>query len=130
MNSIQTITVNAPTYGIITYENLNNRSVLTNENINTIDIHILDDGNHFVNFNYVDWTIQISITHFRRIQETDNKTFEDLIRDILKAIPIEAPPPDLQTGSSLGRNDAIDVNPIFSDTADLDFYMYQHGIDI
>ena len=130
LNLIQTITVNAPPYGIITYENLNNRSVLTNNNINTIDIQILDDGNRFVNFNNVDWTIQISITHFRRIHETDNKTFEDLTRDILKAIPIEAPPSDLQTSSSLGINEATDVNPIFSDTADLDFYMYQHGIDI
>ena len=123
LNLIQTISVNAPAYGIITYENGNIGSILTNKNINTIDIQILDDGNRFVNFNNVDWTIQISITHFRRIQNSDDKNFEDLTRDILKIIPIEAP-------QDLGIHNITNVNPIFSDIADLDFYLYQYGIDI
>lgn len=116
INLIQSIPVNAPPYSIINYENQLTGTILTSKRIDSIDIQILDENNRFVNFNNVNWNITISIIKFKKLILPNPSTFQDKTTDILQPEPL--------------GNTEQPLNPIFTDTADLDFYLYQHGIDI
>ena len=61
---ICTIPVNVPPYGLIQYSSLTdqNKNILVNRVLDTIDIQVLDLDNNFVNFNSVNWSITLCLS--------------------------------------------------------------------
>lgn len=121
-----TVPVNAPAYGLIQFDNTSGRkSLLRNKFIDEIDIQILDENNRYVNFNNAEWSITLAITSTRKFKEPEGRTFSDVVTPIMQAIadPAAPPPGELPTRP--------DIDPsMFRDETDLDFFMYQRGIDI
>jgi hypothetical protein len=116
-NLIATIPVNSPPYGLILYENKsnNNGGLLLNREISNIDIQITDENNAPINFNNVEYSLCLGITTTRILKDKLNSSsFRDSTRQIMN-IPQEQPT----------------ITPdVFNDENDLDFYMYQHGIQM
>lgn len=115
-----TIPVNAPPFGIVQYDNVSGRkSFLRNKKVDDIDIQVYDENNRFINFNNVDWAITLAITTTRRFAIPDGKNFSDVVQPILQQVkgadPLAVPPPEASA---------------FGAESDLDFFMYQMGIDL
>jgi hypothetical protein len=61
---ICTIPINVPPYGLIQYSSLTdqNKNILVNRVLDTIDIQVLDLNNNFINFNNVNWSITLCLS--------------------------------------------------------------------
>ena len=119
-----TVPVNAPANGLILYNNVAGRkSLLRNKVIDEIDIQILDENNRYVNFNNAEWSITLAITSTRKFKDPEGRTFGDVTKPVMQLVADPAAPP-----SAPARPD---IDPtMFRDETDLDFFMYQRGIDI
>ena len=117
-NILMSIPVNAPAFGIIEYDNFNGRrSVLKNKNIDYIDITIYDQENNILNFNNSDWSITLALTTTRKISVGSSGSFNDGRNTILQEREI------VGGDSSNSRSKTSNEN-------DLDFFMYEQGLDI
>ena len=80
---INTISVNAPAWGLITYQNASlNESILRNTNINRIDLQVRDEDGFLVDFNNTDYEmtfIMRSYTEYKERMKVGN--FSDLVRN-------------------------------------------------
>ena len=67
-NLIAVIPVVAPSYALITYDNRNEESLLRNKDIGEIDLLITDNTGTLANFNFIDWSITLTINTYRIIE--------------------------------------------------------------
>lgn len=115
INIISSIPITSPPFSIIQYENIGRRkSILKARSIDDIDIQILDQENNPLNFNNNDWSISLCITTLRRIDRHNLGNFDDAKENILQQREI------------VNTNETIKN----SNDNDLDFFMYQQGINI
>jgi hypothetical protein len=114
------IPVNAPPYGLILYENnsSNEGGLLLNRVIGNIDISISDENNRYVNFNNTEYSITLAITTTRILKERINSNFKDSTNQIMN-MPLQP-----------STDNIINAPNIFGDENDLDFFMYNHGINM
>ena len=148
LNVLSTIPIEAPTFGIILYDNITNvQTKLNNNQLDGFDIIILDDNNNEVNFNNTNWTITILLTFIKKIRERkDTKKFEDYIKPILtlinKEIDNQQPedqqpedqqqqqPEDQQPEDQQPEDQQPDQHEIdLMEDNDLDLFLYNKGID-
>ena len=111
-----TIPVNAGAFGVIQYTNPGSRkSLLRARTIDDIDIQIYDENNALVNFNNSDWSITLAITTTRQVAIPDGKKLTDVATPIMTPMAAAGQTPEVSA---------------FGAESDLDFFMYQMGIDI
>ena len=135
-NDIQTIQVNAPSYGIIKYENTSGfKSKLSNKTIDNIDIEIYDEFNNLVDFNGCNWTLTLELTIIRIIHTEEKltsriliKKFNDLINIFNKKNKNEQQDEQQPEESILEQQDTSELP--FGDENSLDFLMFEKGIYI
>lgn len=74
-NIIQFIPVNCVPFGMIFYNNTNDKHcTLRSTAIDEIDIKIYDDQNEFIDFHGVNWCITLAITIYKKTNQDDNPT--------------------------------------------------------
>jgi len=67
-NLIETLSVNAPPFGLIIYNNVDSTyGHLKTHYLSTIDIQIRDELGNFINFNAVDWTMTIVLIVYKKL---------------------------------------------------------------
>ena len=72
-NIIQFIPVNCLPFGMIFYNNTNDKHcTLRSTAIDEIDIKIYDDNNEFIDFHSVHWCITLAITVYKKTNQDDN----------------------------------------------------------
>jgi hypothetical protein len=91
-NLIATLSVDAPSYGLIIFNNLvDSYGRLRVKQIDNVDIQIKDEYGNLINFNNTDWSITLAINIFRKIEFRDNDLGK--IFDTLNIIKEELAPP-------------------------------------
>jgi len=131
-NLINTITVNAPPFGIILYETPTEPLILKSKTINTIDIQIYDDNNNFINFNNcnLNLTFQLNIIRTQPVLTNPIKTITDVLEQELKKIDTDiqslANPQPTEDNSPQDLGDSTD-NTIDPENT-LDFLQYSGQI--
>jgi len=80
---INTISVNAPAWGLITYQNASlNESILRNNFINRIDLQIRDEEGYLVDFNNTDYEMTFILRTYTEYKERLKVgNFSDLVRN-------------------------------------------------
>lgn len=111
-NIISTFSVDAPSYGLIVYNNLSDAyGRLKVRLIDSIDIQIKDEYGNFINFNNTDWSITLALIIYRKAEyrnndlskliDTLNILSENLTNEVIQQPieeqPIEEQPIDEQT---------------------------------
>jgi hypothetical protein len=88
---INTIPVNAPPFGMITYLQPTSPLLLTQKIIDTIDIQLRDENGSFINFNNVGWalTIQIDTIRTQAIINNPIRTITDVLERELQKIDLD-----------------------------------------
>jgi hypothetical protein len=71
-NTIASIPVNAPPFGLLQYENHNSFSILKQSRISLIDIKIKDEKDNLIDMNNIDWHITLKLSIFRKIKNTNS----------------------------------------------------------
>jgi hypothetical protein len=131
-NLINTITVNAPPFGIILYETPTEPLILKSKTINTIDLQIYDDNNNFINFNNCNWnmTFQLNIVRIQPILTSPIKTITDVLEQELQKIDMDiqslANPQPTEDNSAQDLGDSTDN--IVDPENTLDFLQYSGQI--
>jgi len=133
---IQTITVNAPPFGMIIYSQPTEALILKSKIIDTLDLQIYDEDNNFINFNNCNFTITLQLNVIRTRPALSNpiKTITDVLEQEL--IKIDT---DIQTLANQGTQQTQDNstqdlgNSIpnydnFDPTNTLDFLQYSGQI--
>jgi hypothetical protein len=73
-NLIETLSVNAPPFGLILYNNVDSTyGHLRTSYLSTIDIQIRNELGDFIDFNNIDWTITIVLIVYKKLE---TKTIE------------------------------------------------------
>lgn len=73
-NLIETLSVNAPSFGLILYNNVDSTyGHLRTSYLSTIDIQIRNELGDFIDFNNIDWTITIVLIVYKKLE---TKTIE------------------------------------------------------
>ena len=68
-NLIETLSVNAPPFGLILYNNIDSTyGHLRTSYLSTIDIQIRDELGNFVNFNDIDWTMTLVLILYKKLE--------------------------------------------------------------
>ena len=101
---IQFIPVNCQPFGMVLFNNPTDKQcTIKSTTIDEVDIKILDDTNHFIDFNGVNWCITLAITVFKKMNQQENtSTFHSI------------------TNRNINESDFYDN--------DLQFLLYQNGI--
>jgi hypothetical protein len=108
MNTLLELPISASNFGLILYTNNSNiHSTLEITNINTIDIHILDDKNEYIDFNNIDWAITLLIKIFYKVK-SDTNTIKEIPKDLSEAT--SGFPKDLSEATSGLTDDEILLN--------------------
>jgi len=124
---IDTLGVNTPAYGLLTYDNQQAiYSKLKQKIINQIDIQIKDENNAFINFNNTDWSITLALIIYRKL-ETTNNDLQNVI-DTLGNISVIL---EQQIESQAPDNKQEDIPlpeniPLPEDVGDLDLLLYEN----
>lgn len=72
-NIISTLSVDAPSYGLIVYNNLSDiYGKLKVKRIDSIDIQIKDEYGNLINFNNTDWSITLALLIYRKVEYRNN----------------------------------------------------------
>lgn len=72
-NIISTLSVDAPSYGLIVYNNLSDAyGRLKVRRIDNIDIQIRDEYGNLINFNNTDWSITLALLIYRKVEYRNN----------------------------------------------------------
>ena len=119
---INTISVNAPAWGLITYNNASlNESILRNTFINRIDLQIRDEEGFLVDFNNTDYELSFILRTYRqnlkvggfsdlvRNERRDNAIREIIENPIYQDAPILDKVKQLQTEEKLDTRDYQDT---------------------
>ena len=119
---LQIIPVNAPPFGVINFESKYPvKTKLKARRIDGIDIQILDENNNYINFNNVDWSLTIALTITRYIPPKSLQEFSDIVGNYK---------PNNETTSITDNNIKHNGNLIYTIDNDLDFFLWENGIDI
>lgn len=127
-NLISTISVDAPSYGLIVYNNLSDLyGRLKVKRIDNIDIQIKDEYGNFINFNNTDFSITLTLIIYRKIDITNNDLSE--ILNTLQNIESElAPQPDynqpIQEDTQITQEETSQPN--LNEMSDLDLLLYEN----
>ena len=79
-NTLSSIEVDAPPFGIILYKNSSiTYNILRVNSINQFSIELLDDFRRYINFNGVEWTITLALNIHRYVPDLRNTTFSDIL---------------------------------------------------
>ena len=116
---INTISVNAPAWGLITYNNASlNESILRNTFINRIDLQIRDEEGLLVDFNNTDYEMSFILRTYRQYQQNlrvggfsdlvRNERRDDAIREIIQN-PIYKDAPILDKVKQLQAEEKLDT---------------------
>lgn len=137
LNVLASIPIEAPTFGIILYDNITNiKTKLNNPQLDGFDILILDDDNNPVNFNNQSWCLSLTITLTKERQEKDKTNFYDYVK-ILGMIQnqqtdnqgvgnsVDAQTDNQQTDNQVEPN----ITGNITDDTSLDLLLYNNGID-
>ena len=143
LNCLATIPIEAPTFGVILYDNITNiKTRLNNPQLDGFDILILDDDNNPVNFNNINWCISVLISFTKQRIEKDKTNFYDYIKafqmlnnpnsdnqqnqDTLNTDNQEQP-------TNIDNQDIQQIEPVIqgniTDDNSLDLLLYNNGID-
>lgn len=89
-NVLQSIPIEAGNFGLILYDNISkSEMILNNKILNGFDIKIIDDDQNLINFNNINWNIQILI-NIKRIKKNKSITnFNEIIKPLNKLIELE-----------------------------------------
>jgi hypothetical protein len=133
-NLINTITVNAPPFGLIIFETITEPLILKSKNISTLDIQITNEDNDLINFNNVSWTLtfQLNIVRTQPALTNPIKSITDVLDAGLKKLDEDiqslANPQqqDIPTEDNQDNQDTLDnsIDP----TNTLDFLQYSGQI--
>lgn len=110
-NMIQTISVDQPAFGLITYKNQNNNySKIRSKVINDIDIQIRDENDALIDFNGVNWSLTILLNIYRKFVELDD--FLDMEQLQISPLTVSSPEPKVvkETLSELPNPHLDDLN--------------------
>lgn len=151
LNVLATVPIEAPTFGVILYDNITNiKTKLNNNQLDGFDILILDDNNNPVNFNNVNWCISllITMTKERQAHPLEKKTFYDMLTNIISDNQInnqteqqqvetdnqqqvETDNQDNQTDNQQTDNqeNPYEIQGNITDDNSLDLLLYNNGID-
>ena len=101
---IQFVPVNCQPFGMILFNNPTDKQcTIKSTTIDEVDIKILDDTNHYIDFNGINWCITLAITVFKKYNQQENtSTFHSI------------------TQKQIHESDFYDN--------DLQFLLYQNGI--
>jgi hypothetical protein len=117
---LQIIPVNAPQFGMVNFESKYPvKTKLKARRIDGIDIQILDENNNYVNFNNVDWSLTIALTITRYIPPKSLQEFSDIVGNY-------KPNNEITSSDNIKHNG----NLIYTIDNDLDFFLWENGIDI
>lgn len=84
-NIISTLSVDAPSYGLIVYNNLSDAyGRLKVRHIDNIDIQIRDEYGNLINFNNTDWSITLALLIYRKVEykSSDLSTLIDSVTNL------------------------------------------------
>jgi hypothetical protein len=140
-NLIATLSVDAPSYGLIIFNNLiDSYGRLKVKQIDNIDIQIKDEYGNFINFNNTDWSITLAINIYRKFEQknTDLLKVLDTLTILEQEIAQQQVPDTGFEGEStnLGTNEAPAeeasaedtgiLEPNMNDLTDLDLLLYRN----
>ena len=116
-NILGVIPVYSGEYSLISYNNHNDRDpLLLNKTVNQIDISLLDENNNYINMNNVEWSMCLRLTVYRKAEFTTGSSITTLLDQA-----------QTQTQATLGKTNSTEEP---AKLGDLDFLLYQKGIDI
>ena len=83
--TLQFIPVNCNPFSMILYNNQTDKQcTIKSTMIDELDIKILDDTNHFINFNGIHWCITLAVTIFKKTpQQENNSTFHSISSKVI-----------------------------------------------
>jgi hypothetical protein len=147
LNVLATVPIEAPTFGVILYDNITNiKTRLNNNQLDGFDILILDDDNNPINFNNVNWCCSVLIVLTKERKDKNKNDFFDYVK-ILGAIqnqqdnqaePDVQAEPEQQAERPEGVGDFIDapeqqvepdIQGNITDDNSLDLLLYNNGIN-
>jgi hypothetical protein len=135
LNVLATVPIEAPTFGVILYDNITNiKTRLNNNQLDGFDILILDDDNNAVNFNNVNWCISVLIILTKERKDKNKNDFFDYVK-ILGAIQNQtdnqAEPDITQTEPEPEPEQQVepDIQGNITDDNSLDLLLYNNGIN-
>ena len=98
--TITTIPVNQPPYNLINYVSLtdDDKVIIHNTTLNTIDIQIIDENGALINFNNIDWSITLCLS----IERVDTKRIH--IENFNQFLQLKEEPKDARAdGEAIGE---------------------------
>jgi hypothetical protein len=137
LNCLATIPIEAPTFGVILYDNITNiKTRLNNPQLDGFDILILDDDSNPVNFNNVNWCISVLISYTKQRIEKDKTNFYDYVKafQMLQNQETDTQEPDTQEPDNQDNQETdIQQDPVIqgniTDDDSLDLLLYNNKID-
>jgi len=138
-NIITTVSVDAPSYGLIIYNNLSdNYGRLKVRRIDNIDIQIKDEYGNFINFNNTDWSITLVLLIYREInyRNTDLTSILDELKNVENVLAdIDTTLGNPQADTTLDQTEQIDETQQIDqnepqqnldENTDLDLLLYEN----
>jgi hypothetical protein len=136
-NCLAVIPVSTASFGIINYQNITNYKPLLRERVlDGFDIRLFDEYNNLIDFNGVDWNVTLKIDITRKYKEMDRTfpNFSNLINALENINPGSDKKDDPQDEAQDEPQDPLANNteelPLSTGDSDLDFFLYQKGINI
>ena len=113
------IPITAGAFGVIEYDNIHGRrSILTTRSIDLIDLQLMDQENRLLDMNNSSWSICLAITSTRRVN-TSSGSFTDATDPLFQEREI--------VGG--GGRESLDKQRKTDSETDLDYFMYEQGIE-
>ena len=117
-NTLATIPVDQPSFGLIIYENKSvSKFVLRDNTIDEIDIQLTDQNDNLINFNNMDWTIGFILEFQREVLAISTDDFKTILQKQKL----------LLTQNHINQNTP---NPIDVETDDLGSFLYNNQNEI
>ena len=125
-NNLALIPVDAPSFGLIVYENKSNSKYsLRTDTLDEIDLQFYDQNNNLINFNNIDWQLTILMEITREVEQQSQTEMADILKEQNKILG------DLINQQNQTNQQPIEqpeveqpINPITTD--DLDFFLYSN----
>lgn len=78
-NTLRSIPVLVPPYGLITYSNNETESLAKNHQVDMLELTLTDDRNNEINFGNADWCITIEVKTYLTISVYNNNSFNEFL---------------------------------------------------
>lgn len=111
-NTLQTVSVNSGSFGMLLYENSNSfKALLRNNTLNYFDIQIFDENNNLINFNGIHWNMTLQLDITRKKSNSIGKINEAPVENVEQQ-----------------QQQSTETLPVSSGDDDLDLLLYQNNI--